>query len=765
MILARLYVWLALASLLRPATASASEDGEWVDYPPPRRLSMHAAVYDPIRDRFIVFGGLTSSAGGDDQVWTFSPATGLWSRATPAGTAPSARRDHTLVYDQVSDRVLLYGGWNRGQLLGDAWELSLSGVMTWRQVVPDGQGPLPRCEHAAVFDPVRNRMLVFGGFHGARTNELWELSLGGAPRWTQLSTSELPPAPRHSMTATYDGRRNEMIVFGGWSGNSPSSETWSLSLASDPPVWNLLSVSSSPPARKDHGAAYDHVGDRIIVAAGVGSSVLADVWTFDLSRRTWAEVRPSSSLPPARRDAATAYDPSRGHFWMFGGFDGGTVAPLWKLDAGFFLDAWSLELGARPAWKAMEPERLPPTQGRYGLVLDPVTDAIYTVGGPNSAGPIADLWRLSAGNPYDWMALAPAGSSPGARGHHTTTLDPVGRRILLFGGWGPGNQVFNDLWEIPLDGAPSWNALRPEGELPHERTSHVAVYDSAAGQVIVYGGSYHEDWVGTVVLGDLWSLTLDSTLRWTRLSPAGEIPEGRAEASAIYDPPNRRVIVFGGWVAVPPYGLRYTDEVWELSLAAHPTWRRLQPDGQGPGPRRSAGMVHDPIGHRAVVFGGTDDTGWLGDVWELGLAGSPAWRRLDPRGQEEPLSRPALYDPKRDQVLLFWNDMSVRVLKWNRVPRNESPRVETDLVSLSPNPGAGPVTLRFHIQSAARVRVAVHDIAGRLIKVVLDADVAAGEGRAVWSGSLSSGDLAPAGVYLMRIELGERVWTRKVVRL
>ena len=35
---------------------SRAQDGAWVELPPPTRAS-HAAIYDPVRDRMLVFGG------------------------------------------------------------------------------------------------------------------------------------------------------------------------------------------------------------------------------------------------------------------------------------------------------------------------------------------------------------------------------------------------------------------------------------------------------------------------------------------------------------------------------------------------------------------------------------------------------------------------------------------------------------------------------------------------------------------------------------
>src|SRR5262249_21973435 len=58
---------------------------------------------------------------------------------------------------------------------------------TWLQEPP----PTTREGHSAIYDPVRDRMVVFGGFGGGfyfnhLTNDVWALSLTGRPTWTQL---------------------------------------------------------------------------------------------------------------------------------------------------------------------------------------------------------------------------------------------------------------------------------------------------------------------------------------------------------------------------------------------------------------------------------------------------------------------------------------------------------------------------------------------------------------------------------------------------
>jgi hypothetical protein len=84
---------------------------------------------------------------------------------------------------------------------------------------------------------------------------------------------------------------------------------------------------------------------------------------------------------------------------------------------------------------------------------------------------------------------------------------------------------------------------------------------------------------------------------------------------------------------------------------------------------------------------------------------------------------------------------------------------------LSPNPGTGgPTRIEFELPSAARVRVAVFDVRGRLVARPMDADRPAGRQAVAWNGEGTGGRVAP-GIYFVRVEALDRVETSRLVRL
>ena len=128
---------------------------------------------------------------------------------------PHDRQDQVAIYDPVRDRMLMFGGqWfpdyydsSPARPMSDLWALSLTGTPTWTQPAATGSSPDPRFLLCAIYDPVRDRMVLFGGcdsegYHDSVVNDVWALSLPGAPEWTAAY-----PPPAHRLSR--DGGRAE----------------------------------------------------------------------------------------------------------------------------------------------------------------------------------------------------------------------------------------------------------------------------------------------------------------------------------------------------------------------------------------------------------------------------------------------------------------------------------------------------------------------------------------------------------------------------
>jgi hypothetical protein len=563
---------------------------------------------------------ITSMAG------TASANDGTWSARASSATA---RFYHSAIYDPVRDRLIVFGGWN-GDALSDAWALSLSGAPTWTPITTTGAPPPARYGHTAIYDPVRDRMVVFGGKGTAGLmNDVWSLSLAGTPAWTQASPSGAPPTARYGHAAIYDPIRDRMLIFGGYDGGV-SAETWALSLAS--PAWSLVSTSGAPGPHMFHSAFYDPVRDRLMVFGGWnGGGYLNSTWALTLSGSpSWSAVAAGGPIPSARLGTVIAYDSARDQMLMFGGY-GGT----------FLNDTWSLSLAGTPTWLPLTPAGPPAPRDLHAAILDPVRDRMLMYGGNQSGSPLSDTWSFSLAS-GTWSVLA-GGGIPIARSLHSAIYDPVGQRMIVFGGYdGAG---MNDSWVSSLGQNPSWSPLTTAGTSPSPRWGHSAIYDPVRNRMIVFGGrgadGFHDD---------VWALSLSGTPTWSALTPSGSTPSPRYLQSAIYDPVRDRLVVFAG-----SNGSSQLGDVWALTLSGTPTWSQIVASGTPPTARYLQSAIYDPVRDRMVVFGGLDASSYRSDTWALALAGSPTWNALTTTaGPPAPrLAHSAVYDPVRDRMVVF----------------------------------------------------------------------------------------------------------------
>lgn len=81
-----------------------------------------------------------------------------------------------------------------------------------------------------------------------------------------------------------------------------------------------------------------------------------------------------------------------------------------------------------------------------------------------------------------------------------------------------------------------------------------------------------------------------------------------------------------------------------------------------------------------------------------------------------------------------------------------------------PNPFNPRTTIAFDMPRRAEVRLAVYDVSGRLVDVLLDGDtVAQGRNEVVWRGHDSADRVVPAGVFFYRLETGFYSETKRMV--
>jgi hypothetical protein len=450
---------------------------------PPSSPNCHCSVYDASRDRIVVIGGFDGLHPDRTEVWALTLAgTPAWSEISTSGGTPDGRGAESAIYDPVSDRIVTFGGWRSREESDETWVLTLAGVPTWSKLAVTGQRPLGRVYHTAIFDPARNQMVVFGGLAGrSYRGDAWKLSLKGAPAWAPLgSTSE--PGARNGQTMIYDSRRGRILMFGGSSQLSGGLNTvWELALTGTPAWAEMAPSGVAPEGRTNCSAIYDSVRDRMIVFGGWNPSTRKwrnDVWALSLAGApAWTMLTPMGTPPVPETGPCTIYDPVRDRMLVYG-------------DAGRLV--WSLPLSGAPAWTLLSCAGKPPTSfAGCSAIYDPDSDRMLVFGGYREPGgrinPDPEVWALWLSGDPAWSMLNPEGDPPSGRVDHSAVFDARRRGMLVFGGRDDSGYC-NDTWLLSLPGNPTWRRIDPMGAPPSGRCQQSAIYDARRERVIVFGG-------------------------------------------------------------------------------------------------------------------------------------------------------------------------------------------------------------------------------------------------------------------------------------
>jgi len=95
---------------------------------------------------------------------------------------------------------------------------------------------------------------------------------------------------------------------------------------------------------------------------------------------------------------------------------------------------------------------------------------------------------------------------------------------------------------------------------------------------------------------------------------------------------------------------------------------------------------------------------------------------------------------------------------------DETPAVRVlSLEQNRPNPFNPTTTFVFSLPRAAHATLTVYDALGRVVKTLVDADLAQGEHRAAWDGTAANGDKVASGVYFYELASEGSTKARKLV--
>lgn len=326
-----------------------------------------------------------------------------------------------MAMDPDTNKIVLFGGFANGSHLADTWVFSTE-TRQWYQV-ESAASPSPRAATTLVYEPLHQRLILFGGFglgHSLVTNDTWAFDTK-SNSWVDLNAKN-PPSERASYGLATDSKRGSIVMFGGFTERGYFSDIW----AYDPEQnsWQEVKTSGDvPPARGAMGFVYDEANDIFVMYGGFSErGFFGDTWTFDPKTNSWREMAPENHPPPVR--TRMIYHDMEGQSIFFGGdviypeTEEAAVEP--------YNSVWAYDYQAN-TWQELMPkasDSLPSKRSLNGIAFDSRSSSIVMFGGTDSLIDNANFLGREFG---DTWILAPIteSSSTGDRGSSLGSLGVI----------------------------------------------------------------------------------------------------------------------------------------------------------------------------------------------------------------------------------------------------------------------------------------------------------------------------------------------------
>jgi PKD repeat protein len=235
-------------------------------------------------DLFVDFG---------DGTWSYNLSSGVYSKLQGAhwgysGYVPPARKSPGFASDGT--RAFLFGGLDYDNGL---YKLDFStGAYTVAIAQGSGASPAARGQIQAhfVYDSVHNKFVLFGGrcfdpsrcTYGGMMNDTW-LYDSAANQWTQVSPA-LSPSPRNQALMYFDSALGVVVLYGGSNGSTVLNDLWTFDVGTG--LWTQQAVPATNPGglylAQVAYAATTHCG-YMIYGLTTGGTATGNTWKLCLA--------------------------------------------------------------------------------------------------------------------------------------------------------------------------------------------------------------------------------------------------------------------------------------------------------------------------------------------------------------------------------------------------------------------------------------------------------------------------------------------------
>jgi hypothetical protein len=481
----------------------------------------HAMAYDQTGDRTILFGGSSSGTTYRTDTMEYDASANSW---YSGGTGPAGRYHHAMAYLGSTGTIVMFGGYGSSGRLSDTQEYTTS-TDTWSSKTTSTV-PYKRYGHAMAYDPLNDRVYMFGGRETFELNETYYYYSSGSNRyWYNVNTGTHPDGRSQSEMA-FDSK-GICVLFGGYTSHH-MDDVWHIS--SGAYHWKL----DIPPTRLrsyQTDLMYDHVNQQFL-KFGNGASYSNQIWQISPDDGSLSILaRQYSGGPIPLKEAHCAIGPMTGELLVFGGSYRGTASyryinRTWLCTLeGVSWDEVSEDVGSRNLrYTSIEYDR---DQNKGVLFGGYYYDSgTYILNDTWLFDPYTETW--SQANPTD---------SPSKRYGNVMAYDSVNRRIMIHGGYleSGSNRVSGETWAYDLEND-NWIQLSDGPALYH----HMASFDTTRGRLLVWGGISP-----SAVSGDIWEYDAAED-EWRELDMT-QMPSRRYFTDMAYDPNEDIFLMHGGY--------------------------------------------------------------------------------------------------------------------------------------------------------------------------------------------------------------------------
>jgi serine/threonine protein kinase len=312
--------------------------------------SGHSMVWDDHDNLLLVFGGIDNAGHLLNDLWSYSPETGQWKQLSAAGAAgscnsgtiPSARMNAAMVWDNVDQQVLLYGGLgSNNHYLSDLWSYALA-TGTWTEIACSNNGPGARSS-GAVWNG--SQMLLLGGTNKyGLLSDFWSYTPGSDGGWQELAAST-PLGKRTYSTMVWDNSDNRLYVFGGLDVNGLQNNDFYVYSANS--GWSSITpkTASNPLPRQQAMGAWDSKDHALLLMGGWQDGQdepFWGLWAYDPRQDAWKLLTPLDSngahILPGRTASIMVWDAVDRQAYIYAGAgngkSGSSLNDLWIITNG-----------------------------------------------------------------------------------------------------------------------------------------------------------------------------------------------------------------------------------------------------------------------------------------------------------------------------------------------------------------------------------------------------------------------------------------------